>query len=564
MRIMRRWVAACCVLSMSSAAHAADVATSSNVENVTVFLSGAEVTRAAKLKLDAGTHTIVIEDVPVTAVPGSIRVEGKATGKLEIVSVDTQRKFLQREDSRAANVERKQIEDQIEALQDTRGAIEAKINAADTQMALISNLAQLPTRPAPAAGAAPAEDWLRIMSLIPEGMTEASRLKKEGEVALRTLDRQILDLNAKLAALAPAQTEQTEVRVNVAAETQLDADLTVRYQVQEARWTPIYDVRLTTASKTEAAKMPLSRRAAISQQTGERWNDVTVQLSTARPADGAAAPDLGTQTVDYPAPPQPIARVRKYSAPAATAAAREEAADAMAEPQALGHGVAPAMAPAPVVEQTAAVINAPFEATFAVPGKVTIDSNGEVKRVALMTDLIEPVMSSRTVPKFDSNAYLYATFKLAKGTPLLPGAAYLFRDGTFVGTTHLPLLPPGVEHHLGFGIDDQIKVRYAVIEEKIGETGLISTSRTESRNVRVTVKNLHARPIPLQIFDRVPVSKNQQIKVEMTGKAPTRVDIDDKKGVFVFEEELNAEEEQVFEYGYRVVWPAEKSVEYSP
>ena len=110
-------------------------------------------------------------------------------------------------------------------------------------------------------------------------------------------------------------------------------------------------------------------------------------------------------------------------------------------------------------ETQAAVIQAPFEATFEVPGKVSVTGNGDAKRVVLLTDQIEPALSSRTVPKVDTNAYLYAKLKIAKGTPLLPGRVYLFRDGTFVGTGSLPLLQPAEEHDLGFGVDDQVKVK---------------------------------------------------------------------------------------------------------
>src|SRR6185312_16973192 len=100
--------------------------------------------------------------------------------------------------------------------------------------------------------------------------------------------------------------------------------------------------------------------------------------------------------------------------------------------------------------------SAPFEATFNVPGRATIAGNGEVKRVLLASEDIEPVLSSRSVPKLNTDAYLYAKIKIAKGTPLLPGLVYLFRDGTFVGTSDMPLLPPGQDHDLGFGIDDQV------------------------------------------------------------------------------------------------------------
>ena len=198
---------------------------------------------------------------------------------------------------------------------------------------------------------------------------------------------------------------------------------------------------------------------------------------------------------------------RKMSAEPAQESAEEDAAKAVSED-----------APAPVEETVAQLESAPFEATFNVPGRTTVAGNGEVKRVLLMSEDIEPTLSSRSVPKFDTNAYLYAKIKIAKGTPLLPGQVYLFRDGTFVGTGDMPLLQPGEDHDLGFGVDDQVKVKHTVLEEKRGETGLISTSHVDSRNYRVSVKNLHERPIDVTILDRVPVSQNDEIKVEYHGR----------------------------------------------
>ena len=562
--MMRTAAAALLFFGLAVAARAADVEAISTVQSVTVFLSGAEVTRLAKVKLEKGEHTIVVGDVPAGAVAGSIRVEGKATGKLDIGSVDTARKFLQRAESRAADDERKRLEDEIEALRDQRAGFEAQAQAAETQKALLGNLAQLPTRPAPSGGmTAMPEDWARVLALIAQGSGEAGRLNLDAQVKMRDLDRRIEDLENKLSGLAPAKTEQTEVRIHVVAASALDADVNIRYQVPGAGWTPIYDARLTTGTKTEAAKLSLSRRALITQRSGEDWTDVALQLSTARPSEGASAPDVDTQTVDFEPEVKPVAAARQKMR-----AVEDGRADLSSRLKSAAGASADAAAPAPppeeIGEQEATVASAPFEATFTVPGKASVSGNGDAKRVALSEDELAPVLSTRTAPKFESSAYLYARFKLLKGTPLLPGRVYLFRDGTFVGSNSLPLLAPGVDHDLGFGVDDQIKVRYTVLEEKRGETGLISTSRVDNRNFRVIVKNLHERAIDIKVVDRIPVSKNDDIKVEYTGAAPSTEALNEKRGVIAFDAKLEPDEEKTFDYGYRVSWPAAKSITYGP
>ena len=87
-----RWQIALAIAPLiATGAHAADIKGASKIEGVTVYPQGAEVTRVGKVKMERGEHVILFNDLPTNAVSGSIRVEGKATGRLEIGSVDTRR-----------------------------------------------------------------------------------------------------------------------------------------------------------------------------------------------------------------------------------------------------------------------------------------------------------------------------------------------------------------------------------------------------------------------------------------------------------------------------------------
>ena len=558
---MRLVLAAAFLTAFCPNAFAAQISADSTVDAVTVFLSGAEVTRLAKVHLDKGEHTIVVRDLPASAVPGSVRVEGRATGKLDIGSVDSATKLLQRAESEATDAQRKVLENRIQTLKDQKTTVAAQAQAARTQKKLISNLAQIPTRPASQSEPATSvDDWTKLLGFIAQASTDAGKLALDAEQKTRDLDRQIADANVQLSSLAPARTEQTEVRIHVITQSPLDADLSIHYQVPDAHWAPLYDARLATGSKTEPPKLSLDRRAAITQRSGEDWNGVTIALSTARPTDGSSAPDINSQFVDFEPEPKPVAGAAPPPAPAlmakrAAAPENDTMAGLLEKPN----------VPVAAEETVAQLKNAPYDATFEVPGRVTVPDTGEAKRVLLSSEDMEPTLGCRSVPKLDTNAYLYANIKFAKGTPLLPGTVYLFRDGTFVGTGDMPLLRPGEDHDLGFGVDDQVKVKHAVLEDKRGETGLISTSHVDSRNFQVNVKNMHERAIDVRILDRVPVSQNDDIKVEATGRAsPTLQDVDAKRGVIAFDAHLEPDEEKIFEYGYRVSWPAAKSIVYGP
>lgn len=550
------------VPTLSGVRAAEPVSLTSRIEAVTVFPSGAEVVRTGRVRIAPDTGAVVFTDLPPEAIPGSIRVDGKAAGKLDIGAVDTRRLFVPQHSAGEVESERKRLEKEIEGLEDQRKLAEAKVTAADTQRTLIGNLTNLPNRPPPATGVtAPAENWSDIIALIAASLSDIARSRLEAEASVRDLERRIEDLRGKLAALAPAPEERTEVKVAVKVEQPLEADLTVRYQVPNASWSPSYDARLATGTKTTPPSLAVMRRATITQRTGESWTDVAIQLSTTRPSAGTAAPELGTMSVDYPVPPQPV-----VARPMLKQRSRGEAMDG-AMPEAME---APMVAAAPPVAEVRAASRsmarvevAAFQATYAVPGRATVANTGEAKSLDLVADSFQPSLVARTVPKRNAKAFLYAKIEVPRGSPMLPGTVALFRDGTFVGNGRLPLLAGGETHELGFGSDDLVRVRHTVVQEKRGETGLISSSKTDERNYRISVKNMHERAIDVSVFDHLPVSKNEEIKVEPLGRPqPSMRNVDDKPGVMRWDARVEVDEEKVIEFGYRVTWPAGKTIEY--
>jgi uncharacterized protein (TIGR02231 family) len=331
----------------------------------------------------------------------------------------------------------------------------------------------------------------------------------------------------------------------------------VRYQVPSASWTPLYDARLVTGSKTESPKLTLTRRAIIRQRTGESWDNVALTLSTTRPASDVAAPDLRPIAVDFE-PERPLvgmAPEMERSAPRGRIAPKLQSAAPPAPAAAMDTAAEEAFAQATITE---------FAATFSVAGRTTVENTGEMKRVVIDELELEPTLLVRAVPKRQERAFLYAKLVLPKTSVFLPGEISLFRDQTFVGIGRLPQLAGGDEHELGFGADDAVRIRYSVADERRGESGLISTSRTDQRNYRITVKNLHERPIAFTVLDQVPASLNEEIKVELISTtAPTRRDVDGKRGILAWDGTLEADEERVIEFGYRVSWPAAKNVRFS-
>ncbi len=122
---MRTLLATLMSTALAGSVLAAEIPDGSKVGAVLVFPSGAEVTRIAKVSMDKGEHAVLINDLPASAVPSSIRVEGKASAKLEIGSVDTRRLSVPQSGAAAADAERKRLEDEIDRVKDEMAMLKA-------------------------------------------------------------------------------------------------------------------------------------------------------------------------------------------------------------------------------------------------------------------------------------------------------------------------------------------------------------------------------------------------------------------------------------------------------
>jgi uncharacterized protein (TIGR02231 family) len=526
-------------------------------------------------RLNAGEQTLLVDDITGQAILPTIRVEANATGKLEIGSVDARSVGLSSSDPARAQSARKKIEDQIEALTDSRAVQDDIIRAAEMQRLYLENLTKLPETPAGSSTPASREDWRALFNLIGTSMGEAGKSVAEAKLKQREIDRQLEDLRKELTAAGGKFENRTEVRIYVSAAEPLEALVTLRYQVPMASWTAFYDARLVTGDKDKGSSpsLTLIRRASVLQTAGEDWNDVTLALSATRPGATTAAPELNMLSVDFAAEASKL----KASEGAGNSSYGQSPAQGMSQVsgQFDGRLELDENRPATTVpyggkraaDKPAVIAATAFQAVYHIPGRTTIKTSGEEKRLQIMAEDIEPAMIVQTVPRFDHTAYLYARLTLpAASSPLLPGNVSLFRDGVFAGMGQMPQLSPGEEHDLGFGADERVKVKRTITENKKGETGTFSTSRVEERRYAILVKNLHTRAIEIHVIDRIPVSMQQDIAVEFSagkGPEPSEKDMNGKRGMLMWQMTAAPGEEKQIAFGYRVTAPANKPIWYS-
>ncbi len=546
--------------AFSAPAMAADLKSTSSIAAVTVFPQGAQITRRAEIALEKGSHTLIFNDLTQNLVPNSIRIEGVFDAGVEIGSIDTRKIFINT--SALDQGERKRIKDEIERLEDEVAQLSNTIMSANTQISLLQNLANLPAQPRPAPVANPAQspDWQQILTLI-GGMDPVLERIHKAKIHQRKLGRDIKKLKKQLSMHRSRPDGRTEIKVHVLAQQASKGTLSIRYQVRSGRWTPFYDMRLATGSKTRAPELQLVRRAAIAQSSGEDWNGVTLTLSTSRPQASTSAPKLRPLRIGFKSeivlgrafskrkmarPPARMEDLMLEAAPAPMAAARPK--------------------PKKAREREARIRSYGFQALYQIAGQVTVKSGGTGKKVRIGSGMPEVKLKIRTAPRLDPTAYLYADMKWNGKTALLPGRTSLYRDGAFTGSGSIPLINPGEDHELGFGADDMVKVKRVQLAREKSVSGIISRSRVDVQDYKITVKNRHERALPVTVLDQIPYSEEEDIRVTLLPATtkPTRTDDNDRRGVLAWDFDLNPGAEHVIRLNYKLEWPKGKKTVIRP
>ena len=544
------------VTTCLSPAFAADLKSFSHVDAVTIYPSGAEVTRVTEARLTAGDTTLILEDLPGELDAQSIRVEGVGGEGVEIGSVDSKLIYLSTD---AQDAERKRLENEIEMLGDERRALDQTLSDADYQKRLLLSLADKQLMPSSddKTNRVDATQLGSLLDLVSVKLDVISKTIHEAQLRQRDIDKQVNELNNKLASVAPAQIARMQVAVHLTAPAETNGTFKVRYRVGNAGWAPFYDARLTTPEKNQKSRIELVRRAEVMQSTGESWENVALTLSTARPLGATAAPDLNEQEIQIYEPL--AARMKKE---------RDNLAGnelGLASPEAAPMVAQDAASPnefKSVVQKQAIIELAGFQALYGIQGRVSVDNSGTSKKVRVATDGYDATLNALVVPKLDASAYLTATFTVKGEAPMLPGTVNLYRDGVFMGQGALPLLSPDEEAKLGFGADDLIKVKRAEVKRKTGEEGIISTSNVEERAWDIVVKNLHDVTIPVTVIDQMPFSANENVTIESMKQMtpPTEKDLNKRRGVMAWRFDLESKAENTIKFGYKVTWPQNMQV----
>lgn len=533
-------------LSLPTAAPAlTEVKGSSRVDAVTVYLSGARVTRTVRADLPAGDVRLLVEGLPAGIADDSVRVVGQGSGRGKIygVSVEAVTK------AEAMDAAARDAEERLEKLQLEDRALEDQAKVADGRRKFVESMRSTYSEERAknlAVRGVTAKEWADLTGFVEGQLSSAAAEVRKVEASRRELARRIAAARAELEKLRAKRSETTKtVAIELGVERAGAFEVAVSYVAGAASWRPVWDARLDPDKEA----MELSLRAEITQQSGEDWKDVKLAVSTAQPGRGLFVPKLESHWLTAAAPPAPVYRAksaRGMAAPAPAMAMKEAPSMAAAEePESYA-----LEAPTATAEQGL------LAATFTTPRRETVDGSGRARSVALNRFPLKAKIARVTAPRVEPAVFLTAKAVNETGLPLLGGMAGVYVGDEFVGRAPLPATPPGGEVELAFGADERVEVERRVVERNHESAGIVSKDEVFKYRVRVVLKNRYPAPIDVRLLDLVPVSRDEKIQVKLLdgSTAATRED-PERPGVKTWELKLGAREERAIELRYEVRYP---------
>ena len=515
-----KWQIAVLMLSLPWAVQA-------KVSSAILFPSHAQVVWEEGAEVDQGSGSITLSGLPVSiqnetlmaqiqGIPGVLiqRVQIQQVEQAEVVA----------EATRELRQELAQIEHRI-------GAREDEIQSWNQQVSLMTKAAGTP-------GELTAPELSQLATTVQEStqsaLTRIRDIRRSMVEDIAERDR----VKRELAATQQDARATKRATIVYQSERAGQAQVRLQYQTRSASWRSQYNARLSTAGGGTDGTLVLEHLALVRQNTGSDWEDVEVSLSTANMQLGTDIPPL------YPWVVTPGENLQ-YRAKSQFGSSMDMVqSEAVSAPQ-----------PARVANDGA------FTQRYRVEARVSLASGNVDQYVSVASHELPVSIETQFFPAVDLNGFVHASGTFGADIALPAGPVTLYRDGQSVGRSHLDSLSPNSELVMGFGVNDRVVADRVTEENQKGEKGIFKGEKYVRRINRYKITNNHPEAVAIRVFDRIPVSQQDDLTVEeLDITQPVKRNARDVKGALAWQRVLEPGKAITLESGFELRVPEDSEL----
>lgn len=516
-----------------------DARISTKPEQVTLFVSGAQINAKGSSNLKNGRQTVVFDKLSNFVDANSVQV--KADKDITILSVNYQFNYLEPEQKK----DFKQLEDSLKTYRQQLLRLTIIKNSYVEEISLLQNNKSIK---GDNIGVTAAE-LAKVADLIRNRYAEAALRKLETEEKEQKLAERIAKMDQQLGQLRQGeQTVTGEVVVQLIAATAGNANFELGYFVNNCGWSPLYDIRV----KDVNSPTTVVAKANVIQNTGQDWKNVKLSLSTGNPTLGNTKPNLNPWTLSLSDPI--VFRKGKFGYDAPSPATKEYKSSL--EPSDGDDVVAVGLFKNEnwsAADLTVVDNNQLTNAIFNISVPYNIASNGKENIVEIQQYEVAANYSYFSIPKIDNDAFLVADLIGWDKGELLSGDANVYFENNYVGTTYFDARIVDDTLSFALGRDNNITIKRKQTKDFNEKTSISGNTKKITRSFDIEVKNTRKSPIEIELEDQIPLSNNEELIIEAinTGNAL----YNKETGKLTWKLKLAAGEAKKLNFSYSVKFP---------
>ena len=338
--------------------------------------------------------------------------------------------------------------------------------------------------------------------------------------------------------------------LQVMAQSATNADVTLSYFTRNAGWIPAYDVRVKSIDNS----LKLVYKASVTQSTGLDWKDTKLSLSTSLPNQAAVVPVINPMYLQLyvPALYDAVTLSGAQSMMEMSDAKLEEVVKTGYNRKQKSAEVTSSVATYTTLSENQLNVNFNIDLPYDIP------SDGKAYSVAIKEEMLQPSFRHYAIPKLDNDAFLVAELTNWQSLDLMPGQANIIMDNVYIGKSSID--PAAIEDtmNLSLGRDKRITIKRELVKD-FTSTKTRGDSKTEISTYEVTVRNNKKQPVTITLKDQYPVSNQKEIEVTLIEKGTAEVNTE--SGIITWKETLAPGETKKLRFGYSVKYPKDKRLQ---
>lgn len=498
----------------------------SKIKKVTVYTSGAQVHRKASYSVDKGITTIVMEGVSPNIDPNSLQV--KASGN--IILLDSKYSVFYPAPDPVVNPDKAipvKILREISALEDSLfdmeysiSEVQYKVDILNAEKRIIENNGTIKGEgkvndSIPLLGDALAFYHEKMMDINKQLLVHSRKMtllrKDQKRMNKRLKDLKNYNQNNNFTKPKPKEPVH-QVKITVSAKEAASGRLQVSYLVNNAGWTPMYDLRSSAAQ----SRIDLTYKAHVWQNTGVDWKGVKLNLSTNNPYANKTKPSLNPWYLDYYTVQQQIYNNynNNYDPGVANTATGAYDLNTAVKEEENFKKMSKDDFDAQTANNFTKIISTLLSVEYEIDLPYNVKSNNEKNMVLVNTKTLDTEYMYYAVPKLDLAVFMVARITNLGDLNLVPGKANLFHEGSYLGNTYIN---PGTMDDtldLSLGKDPNIVVKRTLMKNDSKEK-VVGEKIEKTLAYKIEIRNHKNKSVKLIVQDQIPVSRNKEIDISV-------------------------------------------------